>query len=816
MATLWRIELLGSLRASRGERVITHFRTQKTGALLAYLAYHGDRAHPRGALMEMLWPDHRLESARNSLSVALSSLRRQLETELLPAGAGGEESGAPGGLILADHATVRLNPAVVTTDVAEFDAALRCAATANGQERVDSLLRAVELYKGELLPGYFEGWVAPAREWLAERYYQALGELLTEMEHAGEIDRALPHARRGVGLDPLREDARRDLMRLYVAAGQPAAALRQYQELERLLKEELGAAPHAETRALAAGLALAAGDDLPRAGEPLADRMEEETSSLLAATGEPRAASESPRVVLLYRRHAEPETQDLLKLLADRLAERGCRVFVDRRLSIGVAWAREIEREIRDADAVVPLLSAATVASEMLTCEVQIAREAAEQQGGRPRLLPVRVNYTGPLPELLGVLLDPLEYALWETPGDNERLLEALMSALMGTGTSGTWHTPPARANGAGAGQTEVARIGHPPGTAPVVRPEAARAPSAPGVPVGVLPLDSPFYVERTTDAEFRAAVERRDTIVRIQGPRQMGKTSLLARGLQHARESGARVVLTDFQALDSADLTSVERLLPALAGWIADQLDLDVLPSQSWKPHLGASVNFERYLRREVLDRIEAPLVWGLDEVDRLFPYDSGSQVFGLFRSWHNRRGLDPAGPWDRLSLAMAYATEAHLFITDLNQSPFNVGTRLALSDFDVAQVADLNQRHGSPLQSDAEVERYHRLVNGQPYLANRGLWEMATRGLDLAAFEGQADRDEGVFGDHLRRLLVLLARDAELGEAVRAILRDESSLPRETFFSLRSAGLIVGEPGGTARMRCPIYAAYLGRHLL
>ena len=67
---------------------------------------------------------------------------------------------------------------------------------------------------------------------------------------------------------------------------------------------------------------------------------------------------------------------------------------------------------------------------------------------------------------------------------------------------------------------------------------------------------------------------------------------------------------------------------------------------------------------------------------------------MFGLFRSWHNERSLNPDGPWGRLTLAIVYATEAHLFITDLNQSPFNVGTRLTLEDFTFEQVAELNGR--------------------------------------------------------------------------------------------------------------------------
>jgi hypothetical protein len=208
--------------------------------------------------------------------------------------------------------------------------------------------------------------------------------------------------------------------------------------------------------------------------------------------------------------------------------------------------------------------------------------------------------------------------------------------------------------------------------------------------------------------------------------------------------------------------------------------------------------------------------MVWGLDEVDRLFTCEFGSEVFGLFRSWHNERSLDPMGPWRRMTLAIAYATEAHLFITDLNQSPFNVGTRLALEDFTPDQVLELNNRYGSPLGTAEEVKRFIDLVSGQPYLVRRGLHEIATHGGDLASFEAIVDRDEGPFGDHLRRMLVLLAQDVTLCEVIRAILRGKPCPNAETFYRLRSAGVISGESAREARPRCRLYSEYLQRHLL
>jgi hypothetical protein len=224
----------------------------------------------------------------------------------------------------------------------------------------------------------------------------------------------------------------------------------------------------------------------------------------------------------------------------------------------------------------------------------------------------------------------------------------------------------------------------------------------------GAVPTDSRFYVVRPTDEEFYEALARKDSIVLIKGARQMGKSSLMARGLQEARKAGYKVILTDFQKLNACHLESVEKLFLALSEWIAEQLDIDVVPADVWNPRRGPSMNFERFLKREVLGKVSQSLVWGMDEVDRLFSCNFGSEVFGLFRSWHNERSLDPSGPWQKLTLAIAYATEAHMFITDMNQSPFNVGTRLVLNDFTPLQLEELNKRYGTPLRDKSELVQF------------------------------------------------------------------------------------------------------------
>ena len=137
-------------------------------------------------------------------------------------------------------------------------------------------------------------------------------------------------------------------------------------------------------------------------------------------------------------------------------------------------------------------------------------------------------------------------------------------------------------------------------------------------------------------------------------------------------RQQQMRAVCTDLQKFNADTFQSVSHLYLRLAESIADQLDLTASPLESWDPRRGPNANFERFIRREILGAIGAPLVWGLDEVDRLFVTPYGTEFFGLLRSWHNERALDPTGPWAGLTIVIAYATEAHLFITDLNQSPF------------------------------------------------------------------------------------------------------------------------------------------------
>ncbi len=488
------------------------------------------------------------------------------------------------------------------------------------------------------------------------------------------------------------------------------------------------------------------------------------------------ALSGERTVALLYKRNA-PDSSHLIALLETRLEGAGYSVFVDRHLSIGVEWAQELKRQVSSAFAVVPLLSAESIWSEMLESEVQTAHEASQARGGPPFLLPVRVRYEGPLSEILQQTLGTKQYALWRGPEDDTALVEALLASLK--------------------------------------RPPTPVAPPKLDPTGGPVPLDSRYYVVRPTDGEFEAAMDRGESIALIKGARQMGKTSLLTRGLQRAKALGLTCMRTDFQKFTANDLKDEETFYLAFAGHLADQLDLEVLPEDAWNARRGGSFNFERYLRKQILDPSPAHVIWALDEVDKLFSCPFGSDVFALFRSWHNDRSYDPEGPWSKLTMAIAYATEAHLFITDVNQSPFNVGARITLQDFTLGETADLNERYGRPLSSAEEVARFHALTGGQPFLSRRGFDRLIEKSMPLAQLEAEAALDEGAFGDHLRRLLVMVSQDPQTLQIVRDLLEGRELPDAAEFYRLRSGGLVAGTSERDCRLRCSLYDTYLRRHL-
>jgi hypothetical protein len=331
----------------------------------------------------------------------------------------------------------------------------------------------------------------------------------------------------------------------------------------------------------------------------------------------------------------------------------------------------------------------------------------------------------------------------------------------------------------------------------------------------GAVPLSSPFYLERDIDLDVRQALQNQTSFVLLRGPRQVGKTSLLARALSHCRSEKACVVRTDWQNVSQEDFVSIRHFLISLAETICEQLKLELEPEDFFPESKAATKNFERFLRKQVLPTLQTPLVWAIDEVDRIFEIPFKDDVFAMLRSWHNERALDADCAWNRLSVIMAYATETYL-ISNIHQSPFNVGHKIDVTDFTTAQVTELNRRYGEPLRSEDQVKHFYSLFGGHPYLSRLAFFEMTSKNSTLSDVERAVYPDKGLFHQHLERLWYMLTKDEGLMASLRLFFTDQGrSVPNEDMERLCAAGVLATDDQARFRPRNVLYERFLLRRL-
>jgi len=514
---------------------------------------------------------------------------------------------------------------------------------------------------------------------------------------------------------------------------------------------------------------------------------------------------------ICYKRDADPD-QKLADHLYEFLTAQGHDVFIDHTLRAGEEWLKQIDRQLKASDFLIVLLSKASADSEMVKGEVSRAYEYRRRSPqGKPRTLPVRIAYEEMLPYSIAFFIDPLQYVVWQDEADNERVAREILAAI--EGRLPEQELVPIRPVADGLTISEDGRVItdddslHPP--LPEFDPRFLEELEAPG---GAVKLRDRFYIEREVDGRLKREIMKPGTTTTIRAARQTGKSSLLVRGVHHARESGARVVYLDLQRVDSDHLTSPTAFLRYLAELVVRELRLDAAEvDKLWHGSLGPQDKLTYLMADYVLPETKCPIILAMDDVDRLLQTPLHNDFFALLRSWHNSRALDEL--WNGLNIVMVISTEPYLLITDVNQSPFNVGLRLYLTDFDEVQVRDLNRRHGSPVKA-GDFARLKELLSGHPYLTRKALYTLVTQRWTWADLTRVAASDDGPFGDHLRHYHWLLRDEPELREALKQIICYGRCTDDMTFFRLLRAGLVKGS-GDCCMCRCDLYRLYFEEKL-
>jgi DNA-binding SARP family transcriptional activator len=236
------VALLGGFRVERvgAPCPVACWQRRAAKALVKLLATCPGHALHREQVLEILWRDADLDSARNSFGKALHAARRALEPELLPR---------------EDSAYVRLNDSMValetehvSIDADRFELAAEHALRADDPAACES---ALARYAGELLPeDRYEDWCAERRDFLAELHVRLLLRVADALAIGGAYTAAEDRLREVVRHDPTREGVHRRLMAMYASAGRRDRAVRQFHLCRDALRRELGLAPASETVSL--------------------------------------------------------------------------------------------------------------------------------------------------------------------------------------------------------------------------------------------------------------------------------------------------------------------------------------------------------------------------------------------------------------------------------------------------------------------------------------------------------------------------------------------------------------------------------------
>src|SRR5207249_3895149 len=120
-----------------------------------------------------------------------------------------------------------------------------------------------------------------------------------------------------------------------------------------------------------------------------------------------RPDHQGPRLsVVILCAGASSADKTLLDRLSVRLADAGMVIEGEAQPVLSLEWARRVEQQIRAADAVVPLLSAGSIHSEIMAYALEVAQQAARRSNHLPRLVPLSIGLTSPFPRQIGLALD--------------------------------------------------------------------------------------------------------------------------------------------------------------------------------------------------------------------------------------------------------------------------------------------------------------------------------------------------------------------------------------------------------------------------
>ncbi|MDZ8110389.1 MAG: AAA-like domain-containing protein [Nostoc sp. DedQUE12a] len=334
--------------------------------------------------------------------------------------------------------------------------------------------------------------------------------------------------------------------------------------------------------------------------------------------------------------------------------------------------------------------------------------------------------------------------------------------------------------------------------------------------PCAPLSLDSKFYIPRPPLEELAyQEITQAGCVIRIQGCRGMGKTSLMLRILAHAKTLDYKTAKLNIAQVDIDVLQKPQLFMQWLAASIARQLGIEFNIDKHWDEEIGSKLSCTLYLKECLLAPLEKPLLLVLDEVQHIFEYpDLANEFLPLLRSWQEEAQQDEV--WTKLRLVIVYSTDVCLSI-EINQSPFNIGLPLKLSEFTSEQVIELANRYGIDWQQNKQVQQLMELIGGHPALLNITLYHLLYHKLTLEEILQTAITEVGIYRQHLQNLLNKLQKNTQLLDTMKIFLTKDKNIDLDilTAYQLENMGLIQLQQQKWV-VSCQLYRDFLKKYLM
>lgn len=306
------------------------------------------------------------------------------------------------------------------------------------------------------------------------------------------------------------------------------------------------------------------------------------------------------------------------------------------------------------------------------------------------------------------------------------------------------------------------------------------------------------IYVERPPiEAKCYEAILQPGALIRIRSPQKMGKTLLLEKVLDRAREQGYQTAKLDLKLADSEILADAKTFLQWLCIDVSDSLELESQLDKYWQDVFGINKNCTRYFQKYLLSASDNPLVLAIDNFERLFAYPDIFPSFCLLlRGWYEaaKQGDKIGNLWKKLRLVVVHSTESYPAL-DTNHSPFNVGLPIELPEFNLQQVEFLSQQYElADKLGKQDLSELMKLVGGHPDLIQQAVAYLKNPQATIEELLQLAPTEQGIFSDHLRQQLWHLQHNSllELGYKKVVMANAPVRLDTEVAFKLHSLGLV------------------------